>query len=107
MENEIKHKKAKTHKGRKFLESRLPKAVEDPKLSLFINTANSNEILRMVLNDLVKIYKLIFSTLYDGIIRKNYRKKISSNRISMKLNSFAHRMTPRYSAIPPIPRRNR
>jgi hypothetical protein len=51
--DEVKHKKAKTHKGRKVLEDRLPKAIEDPKLSLFINTANSNEILRMVMNDLV------------------------------------------------------
>jgi hypothetical protein len=47
-------RKAKTHKGRKFLESKLPKVHEDPKNSLFINTGNSNEILRMVMNDLVK-----------------------------------------------------
>jgi hypothetical protein len=55
LSNDIKHKKAKTHKGRKFLENRLPKVHEGPKLSLFINTANSNEILRMILNDLVRL----------------------------------------------------
>jgi hypothetical protein len=47
-------RKAKTHKGRKILESKLPKVFEDPKNSLFVNTANSSEILRMVMNDLVK-----------------------------------------------------
>lgn len=51
---EVHLKKAKTHKGRVFLESRKPKAVEDPKQCSLINTFNSNEILRMVLNDLVK-----------------------------------------------------
>lgn len=50
---EVQLKKAKTHKGRMFLENRKPKAVEDPKKCAFINTHNSNEILRMVLNDLV------------------------------------------------------
>lgn len=48
-------RKAKTHKGRKYLESKQPKVFEDPKNSLFINTSNSNEILRMVMNDLVNI----------------------------------------------------
>jgi hypothetical protein len=52
---EAKHKKAKTHKGKKYLEDKLPKIVENPKCSLFINTANSNEILRLVLTDLVKL----------------------------------------------------
>jgi hypothetical protein len=49
-------RKAKTHKGRKILEAKLPKVYEDPKNSLFINTSNSNEILRMVMNDLVKLF---------------------------------------------------
>ena len=47
-------KKAKTHKGKKWLESRMPKAEEDPKISVMLNTNNSSEIMRMVLNDLVK-----------------------------------------------------
>ena len=47
-------KKAKTHRGRMYLESRKPKAVEDPKQCVFLNTNNSSELLRMVLNDLVK-----------------------------------------------------
>jgi hypothetical protein len=50
---EVHMKKAKTHKGKVFLDSRKPKAVEDPKQCSLINTFNSNEILRMVLNDLV------------------------------------------------------
>jgi hypothetical protein len=53
--DEVKHKTAKTHKGKKYLQSKLPKVVEGPKFSLFINTANSNEMLRMVLNDLVSL----------------------------------------------------
>ena len=48
-------KKAKTHKGKKWLESRMPQAVEDPKVSVMLNTNNSSEIMRMVLNDLVKL----------------------------------------------------
>jgi hypothetical protein len=53
---EIQLKKAKTHKGRMFLESRKPKAVEDPKQCALINTSNASEILRLVLNDLVFYY---------------------------------------------------
>ena len=54
----IEMKKAKTHKGKKFLESRMPKAEEDSKMSLLLNTNNSSEIMRMVLNDLVKKNKI-------------------------------------------------
>jgi hypothetical protein len=53
MDKPVEMKKAKTHKGKVFLESRMPKAVEDPKTSVLINTNNSSEIMRMVLNDLV------------------------------------------------------
>jgi hypothetical protein len=53
-------KKAKTHKGRMYLKSLESKLIEDPKECLFINTDNSCELMRMVMNDLVKIFILIF-----------------------------------------------
>ena len=49
------NKKAKTHKGRIYLQKLMPKAVEDPKECLFINSDNTGEIMRMVMNDLVRI----------------------------------------------------
>jgi hypothetical protein len=55
MEDRTDSRKAKTHKGRIFLNSKLPKVVEDPKEALFINTNNSSEIMRMVMSDLVKL----------------------------------------------------
>jgi hypothetical protein len=45
--------KAKTHKGRLYLQSKEAKLEEDNKHCLFINSNKSNEILRMVLTDLV------------------------------------------------------
>lgn len=57
-------KKAKTHKGKMHLDSLLPKLIEDPKEALFINTNNSNDIMRMILNDLF-------------ISRKELSKKLS------------------------------
>ena len=56
--------KAKTHKGKLYLESLMPKLVEDPKKCLFINTKNSTEILRMVLNELY-------------LMRKEFSKKLT------------------------------
>jgi hypothetical protein len=47
------NRKAKTHKGRLHQKAIMSKIVEDPKECVFINTHNSNEILRMVVNDLV------------------------------------------------------
>ncbi len=61
-------KKAKTHKGKLYLESLLPKLKEDPKQCIFINTANSSEIMRMILNDLY-------------ILRKDYSKKLNKKEI--------------------------
>ena len=49
----VEHKKAKTHKGRLYLKDQMPKIVENPKESLFLNSDNSSEIMRMVLGDLV------------------------------------------------------
>ena len=57
-------KKPKTHKGKLYLESLLPKLIENPKQCLFINTANSSEIMRMILNDLY-------------LLRKDYSKKLN------------------------------
>ena len=54
MDKPVEMKKAKTHKGKVFLQKKMPKAVEDPKMSVLLNTNNSSEIMRMVLNDLVK-----------------------------------------------------
>ncbi len=56
MEEKLEAKKAKTHKGRLFIESRLPQVIEKPKNCLFINTKNSSEIMRMVMSDLVFIF---------------------------------------------------
>jgi hypothetical protein len=53
------NKKAKTHKGRIYLDSIKSKLIEDPKECLFINTNNSSEIMRMILNDLVNNKYLI------------------------------------------------
>ncbi len=50
-------RKAKTHKGKLYLESLQPKLIEDPKQCLFINTKNSTEIMRMVLNELYLMRK--------------------------------------------------
>ena len=57
-------KKAKTHKGKVYLNSLLPKLIEDPKQCLFINTKTSSELMRMVLNDLY-------------LTRKDYSKKLN------------------------------
>ena len=51
----MEHNKAKTHKGRIYLQKLLPKLVEDPKQCLFLNSDNSSEIMRMVLSDLVSL----------------------------------------------------
>jgi hypothetical protein len=52
------NKKAKTHKGRLYLQTLAPKLIEDPKQSLFMNSDNSSEIMRMILGNLVrKSYK--------------------------------------------------
>jgi len=50
-------RKPKTHKGKLYLESLKPKVIEDPKQCLFINTQNSNELMRMVLNELYLMRK--------------------------------------------------
>ncbi len=55
MADQLELKKAKTHKGRKHLQSKLPKVIENTKECLFLNTHNSSELMRMVLNDLVSI----------------------------------------------------
>ena len=57
-------KKAKTHKGKVYLKSLLPKLIEDPRQGLFINTNNSSEIMRMILDNLY-------------ITRKDYSKKLN------------------------------
>ena len=53
----MEERKPKTHKGKLYLESLKPKVIEDPKKCLFINTQNSNEIMRMVLNELYLMKK--------------------------------------------------
>lgn len=61
MADQIEVKKAKTHKGRLHLQSKIPKVIEGPKESIFLNTHNTSDIMKMVLNDLVrKIFKLLF-----------------------------------------------
>lgn len=46
-------KTAKTHKGKLHLQSLLPKEIEDPKHGIFVNSANTSQVMRMILNDLV------------------------------------------------------
>ena len=46
----MEERKALTHKGKLYLESLMPKMIEEPKQCLFINTQNSTELMRMVLN---------------------------------------------------------
>ena len=53
----MEERKPKTHKGKLYLESLKPKVIEDPKQCLFINTANSSEIMRMVLHELYLMRK--------------------------------------------------
>ena len=53
----MEERKPKTHKGKIYLESLKPKVIEDPKQCLFINTANSSEIMRMVLHELYLMRK--------------------------------------------------
>lgn len=62
---QVENRKAKTHKGRVYLKSLQAKIVEDPKQSLFINTDNSSEIMRLILNDMVsKYYKKFISSVF-------------------------------------------
>ena len=51
----MENKKAATHKGRLYLKSKMAKLLEDPKDSLFLNSDNTGEIMRMILSDLVII----------------------------------------------------
>ena len=60
----MEERKAKTHKGKLYLDTFKPKLIEDPKKCLFINTNNSTEIMRMVLNELY-------------LMRKEFSKKFS------------------------------
>jgi hypothetical protein len=48
-------KKATTHKGKLYINDKQPKLIENPKISLIINTNNSSEVMRMIMNDLVFI----------------------------------------------------
>ena len=60
----MEERKAKTHKGKLYLESLKPKLNEDPKECLFINTQNSNELMRMVLHEFY-------------LMRKEFSKKLT------------------------------
>ena len=53
----MEERKPKTHKGKLYLESLKPKLIEDPKQCLFINTANSTELMSMVLHELYLMRK--------------------------------------------------
>ncbi len=79
----MENRKAKTHKGRKILESKLPKIFEDPKNSLFVNTANSSEILRMVMSDLVIF--CLFSSNAEKNYRGSYQERINLKQLSQTL----------------------
>ena len=74
--NLLKIKTAKTQKGKSYLKNLLPKLIEDPKQSLFINTTNSSEIMRMIMNDLY-------------LIKKDYSKKLSNKEKIININ-FNH-----------------
>ena len=85
MADQLEIKKAKTHKGRLHLETKLPKLIEVPKECLYLNTHNSSELMRMVLNDLVKNFLFNFTSIYyEKSIQKNFPKKTKSNLYSKK-----------------------
>lgn len=67
-------KKAKTHKGKLYLESIGPQIVEPPKECLFINTENTSELMRMVLSDLY-------------MLRKDYSKKLTKKEKIINLEA--------------------
>lgn len=46
------HKTAKTHRGRKLLEAKAPKIIENTKTSIFIKGNKSSEVINKVLRDL-------------------------------------------------------
>jgi hypothetical protein len=60
MADKVELKKAKTHKGRLHMESKIPKIIEGPKECLFLNTHNSSDIMRMILNDLVSFNNNVY-----------------------------------------------
>ena len=68
---DLEERKAKTHKGKLFLDSKRPKEIEGPKQCLFINTNKSSEIMKMILEDLVRKIFYFFSSYLENIILKN------------------------------------
>lgn len=74
-EKQIALRKAKTHKGRLHIKRQLPKLKEDPKECVFINTNNSSEIMRLVLNQFY-------------IMRKAFSKNLSKkNQVESAFNN--------------------
>lgn len=73
MQKKILLKKAKTRKGKAELSKRLPKVFEDPKECMFLNTSNTSELMKLVLNELY-------------LTRKTFSIKL--NRKNMILNIF-------------------
>ena len=71
------NKTAKTHKGKRFLASKQPKEIEDPKKCLFLNTSQSSEITKMILEDLVSliISNLVYLVFYKKGSSKEIRKE--------------------------------
>lgn len=45
-------KKAKTHKGRKVLEARAPKLIENPKTAIFIKGNKSSNLINQIMKEL-------------------------------------------------------
>lgn len=45
-------KKAKTHKGRKILEGKAPKLIENPKTAIFIKGKKSSSVVNQILKEL-------------------------------------------------------
>ena len=70
----MEERKAKTHKGKLYLESLKPQLKEGPKQCLYINTENSSEIMRMVLSELF-------------LLRKNFSKKLSKKEQIQNITS--------------------
>ena len=107
MEDHKENSKAKTHKGRLYLESKESKALELPKECLFLNTNNSSEIMRLILTDLVRNKSLTFSIYQEGITPKSFQKKTifpAYLQIPTILNSYQKEIIPHYLPILQIPK---
>ena len=61
-------RQAKTHKGRRFLEAREPKLIENAKTTMFIRGGRTSEIVTQALKDLVSNVQPLCYIYYTGTL---------------------------------------